>query len=135
MWLPPARTSLGSWPATQACALAGNWTSNPLVCRPVLNPLSHTSQGIHFFSCKRNLLCICLLNLKSWTNLPYCLLNIVYQHLTIYCSVFLWLTEDGMHICLHSLMRHSNNDPSSSFHLVSILIFHTSFQRQESYSV
>ena len=27
-----------------ACALIGNWTSDPLVCRPVLNPLSHTSQ-------------------------------------------------------------------------------------------
>ena len=31
--------------ATQACALTGNWTSNHLVCRPTLNPLSHTSQG------------------------------------------------------------------------------------------
>ena len=29
--------------ATQACALNGNPTGNPLVCRPVLNPLSHTS--------------------------------------------------------------------------------------------
>ena len=36
---------LGTWPATQACALSGNWTSNPLVCSLVLNPLSHTSQG------------------------------------------------------------------------------------------
>ena len=36
---------LGTWPATQAQALAGNWTSNPLVHRPALNPLSHTSQG------------------------------------------------------------------------------------------
>ena len=33
------------WPSTQACALTGNQTSNPLVCRPALNPLSHTSQG------------------------------------------------------------------------------------------
>ena len=31
--------------ATQACALTGNLTSDPLVCRPVLNPPSHTSQG------------------------------------------------------------------------------------------
>ena len=36
---------LGTWPATQACALTGNGTSNPLVCRLTLNPLSHTSQG------------------------------------------------------------------------------------------
>ena len=38
---------LGTWPATQACALAGNRTNDPLFCRPALNPLSHTSQGLH----------------------------------------------------------------------------------------
>ena len=32
-------------PATQACVLTRNWTSDPLVCRLVLSPLSHTSQG------------------------------------------------------------------------------------------
>ena len=36
---------LGTWPTTQACALTGNPTSDPLICRPALNPLSHTSQG------------------------------------------------------------------------------------------
>ena len=36
---------LGSWPETQACALTGNQTGNPLVCRPALNPLSYTSQA------------------------------------------------------------------------------------------
>ena len=43
---------LGTWPATQACALSGNPTGNPLVCRPAFNPLSHTSQGLNapFFS-------------------------------------------------------------------------------------
>ena len=45
MWLSLTRPILGTWPATQACALTGNRTSNPLVCRPVLNPLGHTSQG------------------------------------------------------------------------------------------
>ena len=30
---------------TPACALTGNRTSGPLVCRPLLNPLSYTSQG------------------------------------------------------------------------------------------
>ena len=29
MWPP-----LGIWPATQACALIGNWTADPLVCSP-----------------------------------------------------------------------------------------------------
>ena len=34
-----------TWPATQAYALARNRTGNPLVRRPALNPLNHTSQG------------------------------------------------------------------------------------------
>ena len=36
-------------PTTQACALTGNRTSYPLVLRPTLNPLSHTSQGRNLF--------------------------------------------------------------------------------------
>ena len=43
VWLPLMCPLLGTWPTTQACALNGNPTGNPLVCRPVLNPLSHTS--------------------------------------------------------------------------------------------
>ena len=42
---PLTHPLLGTWPATRACALTGNQTSNLLVCRPPLNPLSHTSQG------------------------------------------------------------------------------------------
>ena len=50
VWLPLQRPLLGTWPATQACALTRNQTSNPLIHRPALNPLSHTSQGwICFF--------------------------------------------------------------------------------------
>ena len=37
---------LGTWPTTQARTLTGNRTHNPLVHRPALNPLSHTSQGL-----------------------------------------------------------------------------------------
>ena len=37
-----------TWPATQACALTGNLTGDSLVHRPVLNSLSHTSQGQNF---------------------------------------------------------------------------------------
>ena len=57
---PCARdTSIGclshapSWgPARNpACALTGNQTSQPLVRRPVLNPLSYTSQGSLVDSC------------------------------------------------------------------------------------
>ena len=44
-WLPLACPELGTWPATQAYALIGNQTSDLLVHRPMLNLLSHTSQG------------------------------------------------------------------------------------------
>ena len=43
-WLPVAQPQLGTWPATQACTLTGNQTSDLPVHRPVLIPLSHTSQ-------------------------------------------------------------------------------------------
>ena len=39
-----------TWSATQACALTGNQTSDPLVHRLALNPLSHTSQGSRNFN-------------------------------------------------------------------------------------
>ena len=42
----PHAPPTGDWPATQACVLTGNRTDDPLVCRPALNPLSHTSQGL-----------------------------------------------------------------------------------------
>ena len=45
VWLPLMRPLLGTWPITQACALTGNRTGEPLVHRPVLNPLRHTSPG------------------------------------------------------------------------------------------
>ena len=52
VWLPLVRPLLGIWPAAQACVLIGNQTCDPLVCRPALSPLSHTSQGsVLFMSC------------------------------------------------------------------------------------
>ena len=39
--LPLSHPQLGTWPVTQACALM-NWTSDFLVHRLALNPLSHT---------------------------------------------------------------------------------------------
>ena len=45
VWLPFACPQPGTRPATQACALAGNRTGSPLLCRLALSPLSHTSQG------------------------------------------------------------------------------------------
>ena len=49
VWFPLECPHLGTWPATQVCALTRNWTGNPLVCRLALNPLSHTSQGKKLF--------------------------------------------------------------------------------------
>ena len=46
VWLPLKCPQLGTWPGTQACALTRNRASNALVCGPVLNPLSYTSQGL-----------------------------------------------------------------------------------------
>ena len=48
-WLSLTHPQLGTWPATQACALSGNWTSDLLVHRSALNPLNQTSQGWRFF--------------------------------------------------------------------------------------
>ena len=49
VWLPLVHPILGTWPATQACALTGNRTGNPLLHSPVLNPPSCTSQASKFF--------------------------------------------------------------------------------------
>ena len=65
-WLPLAHPKLGTWPATQACALTRNRTGDLSVCGTMPNPLSHTSQGsisyfkediskLHFFSRLDNL--------------------------------------------------------------------------------
>ena len=45
VWLPLTRSLLGTWPTIPACALTGNRTSDPVVCRWALSPWSHTSQG------------------------------------------------------------------------------------------
>ena len=45
VWLPLMCSLLETWPVTQACALTGNQTGDPLVCGPALNPLSHTSHN------------------------------------------------------------------------------------------
>ena len=43
--MPLPHPDLGTWPATQACALTRNKTSDLLIYRSVLNPFSHTKQG------------------------------------------------------------------------------------------
>ena len=48
VWLPLARPLLGTWPETQASALTGKPTCDPLVRRLVLNPLSLTAGAENF---------------------------------------------------------------------------------------
>ena len=45
--LPLVHPQLWTWPATQACALTWNRTCDLLVCRTMLNPLSHISQDTY----------------------------------------------------------------------------------------
>ena len=45
MWLSLAHPLLGTWLETQAATLTWTQTGDLSVCRPALDPLSHTSQG------------------------------------------------------------------------------------------
>ena len=45
MCLPLIRPQLGTWPATQACAMTGNQTDDLFVLRLALKSRSHTSQA------------------------------------------------------------------------------------------
>ena len=67
VWWPLAHTLLGTWPATQACALTGNQTSDPLVCRPMLNSLSYVSQGLMVSFNEHNFLILILSNLSPFS--------------------------------------------------------------------
>ena len=49
-WLLVTRPQLGTWLATQACALTENQIDSLLVCKLELNPVSHTSQGEESFA-------------------------------------------------------------------------------------
>ena len=52
-WLPLAWPQQGTWPATPACVLTGNRTTDLWVHRPALNPLSPTSQGRFYLFSER----------------------------------------------------------------------------------
>ena len=94
VWLPHTHPLSGTWPATQACALTGYRNSDPLVCRPVLNPLSHTSQGA--FSFFKDSLCMVLLEtllistnslLKYVWMMCYDSNSLYYGWLSYFCSI------------------------------------------------
>ena len=66
--LPLAHPWPGTWPATQACALTGNQTSNLSVHRPMLNPLNHSSQGSVGTVLKKNIFLTFFLFSKNFLN-------------------------------------------------------------------
>ena len=53
VWLTLVHLLLGTWLATQACALTGNQTGDSLVCKPALNPLT-TPAGVWGFYFNKN---------------------------------------------------------------------------------
>ena len=88
VWLPLERPLLGTWPATQACVLMGNRSSDPLVRRPAaLNPLSHSSQGsysfllLEYLSLHVNHISVLLIYLGS-SELVYCEITKALGHKT-----------------------------------------------------
>ena len=108
---------LGTWPATQACALTRNQTDDPLVCRPMLNPLSHPSQGCLLFrfhiKVKSHGICLSLsglFQLAQYPRGPSMLLQMERFHFFIaesysiayvYRYFFIHLCTDGYLDCLH----------------------------------
>ena len=84
MWLPLACPLLGTWPATQACALTGNQTGDSLLHKPTLNPLSYTSQGgLYFFI---------VFNIIYVTNLKFPIITYSHGMLFIHLAAFCLLT-------------------------------------------
>ena len=72
MELPLMHPLLETWPATQACALAGNRIGDPLVHRPTLNPWSYTSQGKNTLFKKRIIVIIMTAAHIYGTIIEYC---------------------------------------------------------------
>ena len=96
VWLPLVCPTLGTWPATQACALNGNQTSNLSVHRLALNPLSHTSQGCCIFTkCFLSLIWI-IINHYLFESPPHVFCSLLLKFLyflfpsysTLHCGLF-----------------------------------------------
>ena len=72
----------GPWPATQACALTGNQTSDPLVPSTALTPLNRTSQDpiLRFFSPKKSYKWNCQIKSNVFNSWIIKLLSTSYQN-------------------------------------------------------
>ena len=89
-WLPLARPQLGTWLASQACALTRNQTSDLSVPRLALSPLSHTSQGYSFYF----IIYLFSLLFPSTSPLTTVSLFSIYMGLFLFC-LFLHLVLDS----------------------------------------
>ena len=100
VWLPPVCPLLGTWLTSEACALTGSWASDPLVHRPVLNPLSHTKQSL---TLKKKKLITCYKS-ETLLGLLYKMLKKTYtvptlMEVLIYCRIYSHHNCHGYHHC------------------------------------
>ena len=97
MWLPLTCSLLGSWPITQAYALIGNRSSNPLVHRLSLNPLSYTGQGPNLLTLWKIILWILILHIASL----FYVSGVIEFALVLSCGYFsqYYLCESSMYSC------------------------------------
>ena len=72
VWLPLPHPLLGTWPETQACALTGNQTGIPFICRQALSSTETHQPGLFW---------------KPFKNIYWVLLHAEFH----VCYLFLWL--------------------------------------------
>ena len=83
VWLPLMWPPLGTWPSIQACALTGNWTSNPLV---------HSLCSIHWATPARSQLLpfnLCTDFSVAWSTALQCVCLCQWE--LIFCDIFLFI--------------------------------------------
>ena len=92
MWLSLMWSPLGTWSATQACALTGNWTGNPLV---------HSPHSIHGATAVRS-----SSEFQTWCGIKRKMHSV---HKWCYKAVFLWIKVlgEGIYfpVCIRSLKK------------------------------
>ena len=83
VWLSLKHPLLGTWPATQTCALTGNRTRHSLICRLAVNHWATPARAMHLLQIRcivpiQQLDFLCLkmglrtFSLSACTHLPYC---------------------------------------------------------------
>ena len=101
VWLPVMYPLLGTWPATQACDLTGNQTSNPLVLEASTQSTDPHQPG--------------LVNFFMWSNIRNLLYSFIYEYpvtqilfikkIILYPFSDLYPSEDKRLSSIHSLWK------------------------------